>query len=180
MGGKQEGGFCQRMVGGCGSEGGGGLKWSLQHCKLDVVNPQPRVRRHGRADAECEASVSHCLRWLRLPALDPGHSNTIGVSLVDMAMYTRGGGCERQNEAPAHRRRHSALLVHHSKYMSCSGHSRPQSSLTGSLSLSEAVAVHAKIKIHPATAQTTRGYRGSRPPQPRDQSIHSTNKRRYF
>ena len=25
-----------------------------------------------------------------------------------------------------------------------------------------------------------RGYRGSRPPQPRDQSIHSTNKRRYF
>ena len=25
-----------------------------------------------------------------------------------------------------------------------------------------------------------RGYRGSRPPQPRDQSLHSTNKRRYF
>ena len=25
-----------------------------------------------------------------------------------------------------------------------------------------------------------RGYRGSRPPQPRDQSLHSSNKRRYF
>ena len=25
-----------------------------------------------------------------------------------------------------------------------------------------------------------RGYRGSRPPQPRDQSLHSTNKRSYF
>ena len=25
-----------------------------------------------------------------------------------------------------------------------------------------------------------RGYRGSRPPKPRDQSLHSTNKRRYF
>ena len=25
-----------------------------------------------------------------------------------------------------------------------------------------------------------RGHRGSRPPQPRDQSLHSTNKRRYF